>query len=315
MGARPLVSVVIPTHNRRGYLAESLDSVRAQTHENWEIVVVDDASDDGTGEWLKSQESERLRAVTLASNSGSTITRNTGLGLARGEYCLFLDDDDLLPEDALALHLEALDGHPEAIATVGCVVGFDENGPLQGGRIRPTPFRRVQHNVWRDVQFWWPYPVTASMFRTAVVRQVGGFNEELVFYGDDTDLWMRLSDLGPVVYMPENVIRWRFHGQQRPGDFYDFQTKIGEGFKDSWSPERRGAAEKVLAARAALYDLRLHSGTSGNWLRSARLFGRFAVYPGLLTSPMVWGEVLRALGRDLRMDPWLRPVKRALGRS
>jgi glycosyltransferase involved in cell wall biosynthesis len=315
MGGLPLVSVIIPTHNRRGYLAESLDSVRAQTHSNWEIVVVDDASEDGTGEWLKTQQDERLRAVTLENNSGSTITRNTGLAMANGEYCVFLDDDDLLPADALALHLDALAAHPKAIGTVGCVISFDENGVLDRGKIQPTPFRKLQHHVWRDVQFWWPYPVTASMFRTSVVQQIGGFNEELVFYGDDTDLWMRLSDLGPVVLMPDNVIRWRFHGQQRPKDFYDFQTKIGEDFKESWSSERRAATEKVLAARAALYDLRLRSGTNGNWLRVARLFARFAVYPWLLSSPMVWGEVLRALERDVKMDPWLRPVKRVLGRA
>ena len=95
-----------------------------------------------------------------------------------------------------------------------------------------------------------------------------------------------------------------------PEDFYDFQTRIGEDFKDSWSPERRAATEKILAARGALYDLRLHSGTRGNWLRIARLFGKFAAYPYLLSSPMVWGEVLRALERDVKMDPWLRPVKK-----
>lgn len=308
-----VVSIIIPTHNRKGYLEEAIQSVFSQTYKHWEIIVVDDASDDGTWEWLEKQTNERFRCLRLKGNSGSTITRNAGLRVARGEYILFLDDDDLLPEDALAIHMDGIQRQRDLIATAGSVYAFDKNGFLS--RIKSTTNRKIHHNIWRDVQFWWPFMVGASLFRTSIIREVGGFDEALEFWGDDVDLWLRIGHLGPVALLPSDVIKWRHHGQKRPDDFYEFLTEIGSRHAETWSNERRAIADNIHGARSALWELRRKSGQSGNLIRMTRLFGRIASCPYLIKSPISRGEIWRAIHRDLATDAWLKGIKKVLRRD
>src|SRR5437016_5583373 len=87
----PLVTVVIPTRNRLRYLEEAIESVRRQTYPNWELVVVDDASEDGTWEWLQMLVDPRIHALRQPQHRERSAARNRGLAEARGEYVLFLD--------------------------------------------------------------------------------------------------------------------------------------------------------------------------------------------------------------------------------
>ena len=90
MSASPTVSVVIPTHERRGLLKDAVDSVFAQTFDGWELVIVDDASEDGTWQWLETLTDPRVTKIRMESHSEQSKTRNTGLRAARGEYVIML---------------------------------------------------------------------------------------------------------------------------------------------------------------------------------------------------------------------------------
>lgn len=90
----PLVSVVIPTHNRAQLLARAIHSVLAQSYSNLEIVVVDDASGDNTPETVESFGDSRIRYLRHQTNKGGSAARNTGIGASTGEFIAFLDDDD-----------------------------------------------------------------------------------------------------------------------------------------------------------------------------------------------------------------------------
>lgn len=105
----PRVSVIIPSYNRKTLLSRAIGSVLAQTEQDFEIIVVDDASTDGTKEWLKEMYTdERIRYERLSHNSGVHIARNHGLELARGESIVFLDSDDELLPSALERGMQAL---------------------------------------------------------------------------------------------------------------------------------------------------------------------------------------------------------------
>src|SRR5450830_1529256 len=93
-------SIVIPTYNRMKFLQQALDSVWAQTHDDYEIIVVDDGSTDGTKDYLASLDG-RVKTVRQ-SNSGPAAARNLGVRQAKGEYVAFLDSDDLWFPWALA---------------------------------------------------------------------------------------------------------------------------------------------------------------------------------------------------------------------
>ncbi len=92
----PLVSVILPTHNRSMFLNRAIESVLKQTYKNWELIIVDDASTDGTEELFKdiSLQDERIQYHKLEKNGGACIARNMGIRLSKGEYITFLDSDD-----------------------------------------------------------------------------------------------------------------------------------------------------------------------------------------------------------------------------
>jgi len=104
----PLISVILPTHNRRELLLRAIDSVLRQTHRELELIVVDDASTDGTQTAVLDLQDERIRYLRLPENAGACAARNKGLDMARGEYIAFQDSDDVFHEDKLERQLEYL---------------------------------------------------------------------------------------------------------------------------------------------------------------------------------------------------------------
>ena len=103
-----LISVIIPTHNRRELLLRAIDSVLAQTHEELEVIVVDDASTDGTQSAVLELHEERVQYVRLNEQRGACVARNRGIDMARGEYIAFQDSDDVFHEDKLEMQLAYL---------------------------------------------------------------------------------------------------------------------------------------------------------------------------------------------------------------
>src|SRR5437879_5328746 len=107
-GAEPLVSVILPTYNRLRYLGGALESVRTQTYEHWELVVVDDGSTDGSGEYLARLVDRRVRLLSRSHTGSAAVARNSGIAMARGEYLAFLDDDDAWMPQKLERQMAAL---------------------------------------------------------------------------------------------------------------------------------------------------------------------------------------------------------------
>lgn len=108
----PLISVIIPSYNRENLIRETLDSVLAQTYTNWECIIVDDRSTDGTNAILKEYSSLDNRFVIvskpIALKQGASVSKNLGLQMARGEYIQFLDSDDILADNKLEKQIVCL---------------------------------------------------------------------------------------------------------------------------------------------------------------------------------------------------------------
>jgi len=106
-----LVSIVVPVYNSWNFLGETIDSVLAQTFENWELILVDDNSDDSSRELIKSYENrdKRIRGIFLEENKGAGYTRNIGLDESRGDFIAFLDSDDIWLPRKLEKQIELLE--------------------------------------------------------------------------------------------------------------------------------------------------------------------------------------------------------------
>src|ERR1044071_2240111 len=101
------VSVIIPAYNAEKYIKDTIDSVKAQTYPDWEIIVVNDGSTDGTPDLVNKEEDHRIKMISQ-SNGGVSSARNNGLKQAIGEYVVFLDADDLLTTGFLAARVNCL---------------------------------------------------------------------------------------------------------------------------------------------------------------------------------------------------------------
>ena len=219
-----LVSVVIPTHNRCHFLKEAIESVRKQTYPSWELIIVDDASRDETGSFLKKVSDTRITKIHLEQNVGLSRARNAGLGRVRGELVHFLDDDDLLPKDALAIHMRNFQRYPSAVASIGSRIRFDGNG---GRQFLQVTRRITPRNIFWDVLFGWIVYSGQCFFSTEILRKIGGWADEYtVGEGEDQELLLRLSRQGPILLIPDAVLLSRAHdGHLRQRGFQELERQ------------------------------------------------------------------------------------------
>jgi glycosyltransferase involved in cell wall biosynthesis len=287
----PDVTVVIATHDRLALLPDAVESVRAQDDVEWELVVVDDGSRDGTADWLRRElRAPRERAVIEPANVGRPAAANDGLAAAGGRHVLFLDDDDLLLPGALRALVAALDAAPDATAAIGARLRRED-----GREVRiPHPRRTVVRDMRLELCGWWTATPGQVLARGAVLRAVGGMPS--VWPSDDFGLLVRLASRGPFVLYGGEVLGYRVHAAQHtrvPGDRERRQRLIAAAA--AGSPWPLGAQRAGLHLRAG--DEALGRGEGRRALgRYARLVLRS---PRLAASPVVrpglWRNVLAAL--------------------
>jgi glycosyltransferase involved in cell wall biosynthesis len=203
----PRVSVVIATYNMAAFLPEAIESVLRQTFQDLEVIVVDDGSTDNTPE-VMAQFGSRVKYVQQ-ENAGPSAAYNRGDDIARGEYELQLDADDVLMEGALEKAVSVLDGAPQAGFCYGQVRYMDEDGrelnvPRQWPERSGLMTARQVILELLNLRFIFG---SALLLRRACFREVGRFDESLG-YGEDTELFARMAKRCPVAYLAE-PLAWR----------------------------------------------------------------------------------------------------------
>lgn len=193
----PLVTVVVASYNGERFLREALESLFAQDFESFEVVFVDDGSEDQTAEIANSFP---LRYVHQP-NKGLPAARNAGLAEAKGDLIAFLDDDDLLPRTKLRIQSRYLLDH----AATGCVLGRQE-WIFEDGVEPPKLTRDPIYGEPGGIQ------LVTAMIRRHVLEEVGGFDPSYR-YAEDRDLFIRLREHGvDIAVLPEVVLYKRLHG-------------------------------------------------------------------------------------------------------
>jgi glycosyltransferase involved in cell wall biosynthesis len=296
-GPVPSLSVVIPTRNRRSFLQETVASVRAQTRKDWEMIVVDDASDDGTSGWLATVADSRIRSFRMESHAERAAARNRGLAEAHGPLVMFLDDDDLLRPHALERLATALERDPEAVAAVGARWRFLPDGT--GARMN-HPAGDHKRVVWRELLAGWSAVSGQMLYRTALVRNVGGYRPTFN-PADDRELWLRLAVLGPVLLVPDIVLEYRVHdGQVRPPDIEQIRERLFAEFVERLPPACRARGRRIMGAgrswrRAELaVEQQRYRDALGGFAKAA------VAAPSLLGSPLVWPAFARGFAKAVR---------------
>ena len=203
----PRVNVILPTFNRAVLLRRAVDSVLAQLFPSWELIVLDDASTDGTRTYLDelAKRDPRVRPVRHAKNYYPDISRslNEGLAIARGQYVARLDDDDYWC-DGRKLEKQAafLDAHPDCMVVGGGTIVIDENDRERFRYRKPESDAAIRARA----LFANPFTNSTVMFRRDVAREVGGYGD--FKNSEDWDLWLRMGVRGSFYNFPDYFVRY-----------------------------------------------------------------------------------------------------------
>lgn len=206
----PVVSIVTPVYNLKKFIVETMESVRAQTFQDWELLLVEDCSLDGTAqvirEYLDRTGEKRIRLILQEQNGGAAKARNRGVLEARGRYLAYIDGDDLWEKDKLEKQLRFMEEKQAAF----CFTGYefaDEKG-VGLGKIVRVPATLDYREALKNTTIF----TSTVMFDTEKIPK-----KELEMpqiKSEDTALWWRVLRSGHLAYgLNENLVRYRRAGK------------------------------------------------------------------------------------------------------
>lgn len=217
MTSSPLVSVLIPSYNHAPFVGAAIDSVLAQTYENLQVVIVDDASSDNSGDVIRSKSDERIVRRFLPSNVGACQAMNIGLSMCQGAYIAVCNSDDIWVPAKLEQQLEKFKVGPNLAAVFSDVEWIDELGRPLSSANSPS-FEAVFRQPNRS-RFTWIRDLIESgnclchpsvLIKREVYGTVGTYNN---FYRQlpDLDMWLRVLQHYEIFVMPEKLVGFRVH--------------------------------------------------------------------------------------------------------
>ena len=203
------ISILMPVYNADRYVFQSIQSVLAQTFEDFELIVVDDASSDGTAQILSSIRDRRLRLLTNTSNMGIVGSLNRALGEAGGQYIARADADDFCQPTRIARQRAFFDACPD-ILMVGTGMSVLEHGRISFSRqpVDPDP-----HVLRWMLHISNPVGHPTMMFPAEVIGRLGEYLREEFLYSEDFDFSHRILRHGDIAVLPEHLVIYRQHGQ------------------------------------------------------------------------------------------------------
>lgn len=234
-----LVSIIVPVYNAGKYICETMDCVRAQTYETWELLLVEDGSTDTTvqkiADYVAAKQETRIRLIRQAGNFGAARARNRGLSEAKGRYIAYLDADDLWEKDKLARQLHFMEEKEAAFSFTGYEFA-DENGVGLGKVVRVPErldYRQALGNT--------------TIFTSTVMFDTDRIPKEMlempVMKSEDTALWWKILRSGyPAYGLDENLVRYRRAGKT-------LSSNKLEAIRRIWHLYRR--AEKMNVVQSA----------------------------------------------------------------
>ena len=194
----PSVSVIIPTYNRRDLLQRSLDSVLAQTYRDFEVVIVDDGSTDGTRAAIEGSPQVRY---FFQDNAGPARARNVGIRQARGDIIAFLDSDDVWCPEFLQTQVDVLSGYPDvALVCSRSIVGKKQ------AKYFPLSQELIVGDLYLSLYQQSFVRTQATVVRKSCLDAVGYFNESYL-WSEDHDLWLRIASKYTIAYVNRCLVR------------------------------------------------------------------------------------------------------------
>ena len=199
--------MVMSVYNGEPYLREAVESILNQTFTDFEFIIIDDDSTDGTWKILKGYKDPRIRLVQNEENIGLTRSLNKGLALAEGEYIARQDADDVSLPSRFEKEVAVLDERPDVVLVSGNLDLIDSDGQVWHHSRRTGCPCLI---AWFLLFYNYLGGHSLVMFRRQPVVDLGGYAEERP-YSQDHELWLRLAEVGDIYILPDVLLQWRSH--------------------------------------------------------------------------------------------------------
>ncbi|MBW4550078.1 MAG: glycosyltransferase [Aphanocapsa sp. GSE-SYN-MK-11-07L] len=217
------LSVVIPIYNRARMLAQALESLRRQTYKDFAVIICDDASTDSFKEVLEQFTDLKIEYHRYDANVGQFKNAMRGLEHCQTPFVKYLHSDDLLFPQAIKMQLKALQDVSKAAICLGGSIEFEELHDQHKVKLhsyqKPYVPALKTSQQWAKLEYYSGYLPSASIFRTELLRDIGGFNTGLVGIAD-WEIFVALSSNHPVVAVDQPVCAYRFHPDQLTKNYF-----------------------------------------------------------------------------------------------
>ncbi len=256
----PRVSIILPVYNGERFIQDAIKSVQAQSYTDWELLIVDDGSSDGTAAVIKaaSLQDERIVYCPNEKNLGIQKTLNHGIKEAKGEYIARIDDDDIwVDADKLAKQVAFLDAHPICSVVGTGTIEIDEQGHELFRFLPPENDRAIRRKILQKNCF----THSSVMFRRDVAQSLGGYSEsQETLHLEDYDLWLRMGIQGEFHNLPIYGVQFRLRGGSISGKNKIDQFRKARALIKKYGAHYPNKAYATLYAfmREKLYSVYLH---------------------------------------------------------
>jgi glycosyltransferase involved in cell wall biosynthesis len=288
MAASPLISVLLTSYNREQYLAESIESVLAQTQRDFELIISDNCSTDRTIEIAREYErrDDRIRVSVNERNLGQFENRRHAASLARGRYLKYHDSDDVMYPHCLAVMVEALEAEPRA----GFALSASRYWSGAPCPMLLTPTLAYEREFLGTGVFH--LGPAAAMFRTEVFRDLGGF--PLAGVASDYLFWLSACTKVNVLLVPGDLFHYRIHPGQLLAD-PRIDVEYAKAASVTWAMLNSEACPLDAAGReqAKRNFMYIAARESYRYLRRRRFASAVAVIRHAGVTPVEWVRYLR----------------------
>lgn len=201
----PKVSVVIKSYNHAAFIGQTIRSILEQSFQDFEIIVTDDCSTDGTPDIVRQFSDDRIKLEVLPRNHGISMAMNSAISRASGEYIAILNSDDYALPGRLEKQVNFLDSRPDISIVTGLPMPVDDDGrecTSYNDFYRPLTFPDFEIATWLNSFFFQGNCICAPtvMIRSAVYKDVGGYNPKLTNL-QDFEMWLRILISGHRIWM------------------------------------------------------------------------------------------------------------------
>ena len=301
---KPLISVILPVYNGERTIEETIRSVLNQTFSDFELIIINDGSQDNTLKAIEKIEDTRIQVFSYP-NAGQAASRNRGISKAKGEYIAFIDADDLWTHDKLEAQLDALQEHPTAALAYSWTDYIDESGKLlHPGRHTTANGKVLEKLIVNNFLENGSNP----LIRKSVFEKVGVFEESLP-PAEDWDLWLRTAEEYEFVCVPAAQILYRVTVNSSSSNIIKQEIQCRKVLDSAFDRAPNSLQSLKPKSFANLYKYLTWKAIEGypsrrNGIAAARCFWYYLQYnPSVALNPRFMGSVLFKIASMVVLPP------------